>query len=133
VLAVVVLVVTGCGDGDGSATTRAPEDMPRLVGTVGATDDPDAYEIHLVTEAGAAITTIVPPGTYVLELHDRSTIHDFHLVGPRADVATDVGGTGERTAVVVLHDWEPYRYLCDVHPNRMQVTFSVHGRIRTQR
>jgi hypothetical protein len=70
----------------------------------------------------------------MLEITDRSTIHNFHL-GARyagAEVATDVAGTGEKTAIVVLRDGESYIYACDAHPATMEVTFSIHGRIRTQ-
>ena len=69
----------------------------------------------------------------MLEINDPSTIHNFHLGGPRAavDVATEVAGTGEKTAIVLLQEPESYIYLCDAHPARMNVTFSIHGRIRT--
>ena len=70
----------------------------------------------------------------MLEIADLSTIHNFHL-GARyvgVDVATDVAGTGEKTAIVVLRDGESYIYVCDAHPATMNVTFSIHGRIRTQ-
>ena len=135
-LAVVALAAVGCGDGDdeGSAETSTTG-LPKLIGTVGSTDDPDAYEINLTTEDGAEVTTTLPPGEYMLEINDLSTIHNFHLGGPRAavDVATDVAGTGEKTAIVLLQDGESYIYVCDAHPTTMKVTFSVHGRIRTQK
>jgi hypothetical protein len=47
-------------------------------------------------------------------------------------VATDVAGTGEKTATVLLQEPESYINVCDAHPIRMYVTFSIHGRIRTQ-
>ena len=77
---------------------------------------------------------MLPPGRYVLEIDDRSTIHNFHLAARRAgvDVATDVAGTAERTTIVRLQDGEAYIYACDAHPARMNVTFSIHGRIRTR-
>ena len=144
VLAVVALAGVGCGEGadEGSATTEPPTTtetsttgLAKLIGTVGSTDDPDAYEINLTTEAGAAVTTTLPPGQYMLEIRDLSTIHNFHLGGPFAavDVATDVAGTGERTAILMLQEEESYRYFCDAHPTTMNVTFSIHGRIRTQK
>jgi plastocyanin len=82
----------------------------------------------------ATVTTVLPPGKYVLEINDLSTIHNFHLGARRAgvDVATDVAGTGETTTIVVLQDGEAYIYACDAHPATMSVTFSIHGRIRTQ-
>jgi hypothetical protein len=146
VLAVVALAAVGCGGGDdeGSATTEtataetvatdttatqtSTTGLAKLIGTVGSTEDPDAYEINLTTEDGAEVTTTLPPGEYMLEINDLSTIHNFHLGGPRAavDVATDVAGTGEKTAIVVLQHREAYNYVCDAHPTTMNVTFSVH-------
>jgi hypothetical protein len=147
-LAVVAIAAAGCGDGndEGSASTvetvaadittteTSTTGLPKLIGTVGSTDDPDAYEIRLTTENGAEVTTTLPPGEYMLEINDLSTIHNFHLGGPRAavDVATDVAGTGEKTAIVLLQEPESYIYVCDAHPTTMNVTFSIHGRIRTQ-
>jgi plastocyanin len=140
VLAIVALAAVGCDDDERSATaaTAATEastrDLAKLIGTVGSTDEPDAYEINLTTEDGSKITTTLPPGEYMLETTDLSTIHNFHLGGPRAavEVATDVAGTGEKTTFVVLQEGESYSYVCDVHPTAMNVTFSIHGRIRTQ-
>jgi hypothetical protein len=128
-------VAAGCGNGnDERSATRSTRDLPKLIGTVGSTDDPDAYEISLTTERGAQVTTVLPPGKYMLEITDLSAIHNFHLGARRAgvDVATDVAGTGEKTTIVVLHDGEAYIYACDAHPTTMMVTFSIHGRIRTQ-
>ena len=143
-LAVVALAAVGCGGNDdrsatavasaSTATETAATGLPKLVGTVGSTDDPDAYEISLATEDGAEVTTVLPPGEYLLEINDRSTIHNFHLDARRdgVDLATEVSGTGKKTAVVVLRDEEAYIYACDAHPATMNVTFSVHGPIRTR-
>jgi plastocyanin len=137
-LAVVALAAVGCGNGndEGSATTveTSTTGLPKLIGTVGSTDDPDVYEINLTTEDGAEVTTVLPPGEYTLEINDLSTIHNFHLGARRdgVDVATDVAGTGEKTTIVVLQDGEAYIYACDAHPASMNATFSIHGRIRTQ-
>ena len=133
-LAVVALAAVGCGDGNDEGSATSSKDLPKLIGTVGSTDDPDAYEISLTTEDGADVTTVLPPGKYMLEINDLSTIHNFHLGARRSgvEVATDVGGTGEKTTIVVLQDGEAYIYACDAHPATMNVTFSIHGRIRTQ-
>jgi hypothetical protein len=141
-LAVVALAAVGCGDGNDeqSATTveivatdpttseTSPSGLPKLIGTVGSMDDPDAYEISLTTEDGAEVTTVLPPGQYMLEINDLSTIHNFHLGARRAgvDVATDVAGTDEKTTIVLLQDGEAYIYACDAHPATMNVTFSIH-------
>ncbi len=146
VLALVALAAVGCGEGDdeGSATAdtvatdtkteTSPTSLAKLIGTVGSTDDPDAYEIKLTGEDGAEVTTTLPPGEYLLEIADLSTLHNFHLDAryDGVDLATDVAGTGEKAAIVVLRDGESYIYLCDAHPTTMNVTFSIHGRIRTQ-
>jgi hypothetical protein len=125
-LAVVALAAAGCRE--------AKDELPTLIGTVGSTDDPDADEIGLRTEDGAKVTTILPPGEYRLELHDRSTVHNFHLRGRYggADVATGVAGTGTTTAVVLLNEPESYEYFCDAHPAAIRETFSIHERIHTQ-
>jgi hypothetical protein len=136
-LAVVAFAAAGCGDGndEGSAATEtSTTGLPKLIGTVGSTDDPDAYEIHLTTEDGAEVTTVLPPGEYLLQINDLSTIHNFHLDARRTgvDVSTDVAGTGQKRAVVMLRDEEAYIYACDAHPATMEVTFSVHGPVRTR-
>ena len=134
-LAFAALAAAGCGDGndEGSATTSTA-DVPRLIATVGSPGDPDAYEISLTTEDGEKVTTVLAPGEYVLEIDDRSTIHNFHLAArvTGVDLATEVAGTGEKTAVVMLQEPEAYIYFCDAHPARMEATFSIHDRIRTQ-
>ncbi len=146
-LAVVALATAGCGDGgdpgsappletmatDTAATETSTTGLPKLIGTVGSTDDADAYEIKLTTEDGVEVTTRLPPGEYLLQLNDASTIHNFHLGGARAgvdvatDVATSLAGTDEKTTVVVFRDHESYHYFCDAHPTTMNVTFSIHG------
>jgi plastocyanin len=134
-LAVVAIAAAGCGDGtDASTTERSTTCLPKLIATVGSTDEADAREISLTTEGGAEVTTTLPPGEYMLEINDLSTIHNFHLRARRTgvDVATDVAGTGEKTTIVLLQDGEAYVYFCDVHPTTMMATFSIHGRIRTQ-
>ena len=68
-LAVVALAAVGCGEDndEGSPTTAATTEtsttgLPKLLGVVGSTGDPDAYEISLTTEDGAEVTTVLPPG-----------------------------------------------------------------------
>ena len=147
-LAVVAFAAVGCADGNGQGSAAALESvatdtattetstpgLPKLIGTVGSTDDPDAYEINLTAEDGTEVTTVLPPGEYTLEINDLSTIHNFHLDARHSgvDAATEVAGTGEKTTIVMLQDGEAYIYACDAHPARMHVTFSIHGRIRTQ-
>jgi ABC-type oligopeptide transport system substrate-binding subunit len=145
-LAVAALATAGCAGGDehGSATRGEPgatdtaaqssANPRRLIGTVGSTDAPDAYDITLTTEDGVEVTTVLPPGEYRLEIADLSTIHNFHLRAryEGVDVATDVAATGKTTTIVSLQEPEAYIYECDAHPARMHVTFSIHGDVRTQ-
>ena len=135
-LAFAALAAAGCGDrnDEGSATTSTP-DVPRLIATVGSPDDPDAYEISLTTEDGEKVTTVLASGEYLLEFDDL--VHHPQLPsGVRGrtgvDLATEIAGTGERATAVMLQEPEAYIYFCDAHPARMEVTFSIHDRIRTQ-
>ena len=124
-LTVVVVATAGCA-GD--------TELPKLIGTVGSADDPDAYAISLRTEDGAEITTDLPPGRYLLEIDDPSTIHNFHLRERDGglDAASEIAGTGTETITIVLPEPGSYIYACDAHPDRMRETFSIHDRIRTQ-
>ena len=124
-LAAVAFAAAGCGEGT---------ELPKLIGTIGSPDDPDAYEIHLTTEDGAEITTTLPPGEYRLEIDDQSAIHNFHLYERDAglDVASAIPGTETETITVVFPEPGSYIYECDAHPGRMRETFSIHDRIRTE-
>jgi plastocyanin len=134
-LAFAALAAAGCGDGndEGSATTSTA-DAPRLIATVGSREDPDSYEISLTTEDGEEITTVLAGGEYQLEISDLSTIHNFHLAARQegVELATEVRETVERTTVVNFQEPQAYIYFCDAHPAKMEVTFSIHDRIRTQ-
>jgi hypothetical protein len=125
-LGVVAFATAGCGGG--TTTTKASTTrLPMLIATVGSAG------ITLRTEDGAEVTTRLRPGTYLLRIDDRSTVHNFHLGGAlpgkkvATDVASSVAGTGEKTTVILLRDHESYHYFCDAHPATMNVTFSVHG------
>jgi hypothetical protein len=134
-LAFAALAAAGCGDGnDEESATTSTGDVPRLIATVGSPEDLNAYEISLRTEDGKEITTVLAGGEYQLEISDLSTIHNFHLAARQTgvDLATGIAGTGQKTAVVMLQEPEAYIYFCDAHPARMEVTFSIHDRIRTQ-
>ncbi len=98
----------------------SPAGPQQLVGDVGAGD---AFRITLVDATGARVTHL-DPGTYTLLVHDRSSIHDFHLTGPGVDVATDVDFTGDETFTVTFSDGA-YRYVCDPHSTVMRGTFTV--------
>ena len=145
VLAVVALAAVGCGGGDdeGSATTEttATETTAtdttatdtettatgtKLIGTVGSTDDADAFEISLTTEDGSPVTTLTP-GDYTLEINDLSTIHNFHLTGPGGvDVSSEVDEVEDEDYDVTL-EAGTYNYVCDPHASQMSGSFEVSG------
>lgn len=136
-LAAVALVSAGCGGDDEEAaddtttmetTTSGGEAAPggTLLGSVGTSDDPDAFVITLTTADGAEVATLAP-GDYTLRIDDPSTIHNFHLSGPGGvDVASDVGGTGEEEFEVTL-EAGTYDVVCDPHASTMNGTFEVSG------
>lgn len=78
-----------------------------LVGTVGP-----GFTITL-TDKGKAVKTL-KPGTYKITVHDKGTIHNFHLFGPGVDKKTSVPGTGN-SAWTVKFKKGSYTYRCDIH------------------
>lgn len=127
-LALAGLTLAACGGGSGTgggygtppaATTAQPAGGAALDGTVGP-----GFEIQL-TRDGRPVTTL-EPGTYALNVDDKSAIHDFHLTGPGVDVATDVSFTGKKTFTITL---EPgtYRFQCDPHASSMNGELTVSG------
>ena len=86
---------------------------PKITGTVGP---------------GFTITMGKKPtkaGKYTLVVSDKSSIHNFHLIGPgRVNVATTVAGTGPKTFRVTLKRGK-YTFLCDPHATTMKGSFRV--------
>jgi plastocyanin len=66
----------------------------------------------------------VKPGTYKIVVADKSSIHNFHLIGPGVNKATSVAGTGTATWTVTLKKGT-YTYVCDPHATSMKGTFTV--------
>lgn len=140
-LGAIALAAVGCGGGSGgggetsttttetttteSSTTTTATGTTELVGTDGEESNNDAFTITLKTADGSDVTTLAP-GTYKLTVHDYSSIHNFHLTGPGVDVATDVGGTGDKTFDITLQDGT-YSYVCDPHAGQMNGSFTVSG------
>jgi plastocyanin len=137
VLVALALVGAGCGGDDdgGAAETTTTETTTTeggaaagdtLVGSVGTSDDPDAFVITLTTEDGTDVTSLAP-GDYTLEISDPSTIHNFHLTGPGGvDVSSDVGGTGDEEFDITLEAGS-YSFVCDPHASTMNGSFEVSG------
>lgn len=147
-LAVLALAVAGCGGDDtdeGAAATEpaameAASEAPAegamagseaadtgaaaggatagtLTGTVGP-----GFTIQLAQD-GQPVTSLAP-GTYTIEIDDRSASHNFHLTGPGVDEATEVGETGMTTWTVTFEAGD-YEYVCDPHASSMNGSFTV--------
>jgi plastocyanin len=93
---------------------------PTLEGVVGTND---AFSITLKDASGNRVTHL-DPGSYTVVVHDRSTLHDFHLFGPGVDMSTEVETKSDVTWQVTFVDGT-YRYQCDPHSNLMHGSFTV--------
>jgi len=77
-----------------------------------------------VKSGGKKVSTLAP-GTYRLTVTDRSSSHDFHLMGPGYNKAiTSVGFKGTKAVTVNLRKGT-YRYQCDPHASIMHGSFRV--------
>jgi plastocyanin len=83
-----------------------------LVGTVGP-----GYTITLNLKS-------VKAGTYKLVVHDRAATHNFHLIGPGVNKATDLNRVYTVTWTVKLKKGT-YRYICDPHASLMKGSLKV--------
>ena len=63
-------------------------------------------------------------GKIKLAVADKSSIHNFHLKGPRVNVSTSVGATGSKTFTVTLKKGT-YKFVCDPHASSMKGSFTV--------
>ncbi len=97
----------------GAASTQAP----KLFGEVGP-----EFEISLHDAQGNRVTKL-DPGTYEIEVEDKSEIHTFHLEGPGVDERTDTTFVGTARWTVTFRDGR-YTYHCDPHPS-LAGTFTV--------
>ena len=80
---------------------------PRLTGEVGP-----GFSIE-VTKGGKDVKTL-KAGKYTIKVEDKSSIHNFHLIGPGVNKKTSVSFTGETTWKVTLKPGK-YTYQCDIH------------------
>jgi ABC-type phosphate transport system substrate-binding protein len=130
-LAVGVLAAAGCGGDDEESatdtdtttetTTETTQAGSTLLGSVGP-----GFEIS-VTTATRQAPGVLAPGSYELQVDDKSSAHNFHLTGPGGiDVSTEVGESGTETFQVEL---EPgtYSFVCDPHASSMNGSLEVSG------
>ena len=66
----------------------------------------------------------VKAGTYTITVRDRSSIHNFHLVGPGVNKKTSVSAVQTYTWTVNLKRGT-YRFVCDPHASIMKGTLRV--------
>jgi hypothetical protein len=109
----VASVATAAAYAHGSARS-----VPRLTATVCC-----AQTISLVDAHGHVVHKLTH-GTYSIVVHDKSTMHDFHLTGPGVNKSTSIGTTSSQTWRLKLKPGT-YRYHCDAHPSTMHGSFRV--------
>jgi plastocyanin len=98
----------------GTNTTRSTG----LVGEVGP-----GFSIE-VTRNGKDLKTI-KAGTYKIKVEDKSSSHNFHLIGKGLNKLTTVGFTGDKTWTVTFKPGK-VTYQCDPHHlSGMKGTFRV--------
>ncbi len=99
-----------------ASSTFAAANINTVTGTVTGTGGP-----------GLTITMYkktVQAGTYAITIHDRASIHDFHLTGPGVDKKTSVPGTGTTKWTVRLKKGT-YHFVCDPHRTIMHGVLKV--------
>lgn len=108
--AAAALAVTGIGS---TATAKT------VKGTVGP-----GFTIGLSLN-GKKVTKLKAGTPYRFAISDRSSSHDFHLIGPGINrVLTSVGFAGAKTYTLTLKKGS-YRFQCDPHASFMHGAFKV--------
>lgn len=110
------LVAAALLGASGGSAGQAQE--PKLFGTVGP-----EFTITLRDAQGNRVTKL-DPGTYEIEVEDRSDFHTFHLQGPGVNERTEVEFTGDVSWKVTFKDGA-YTFFCDVHPSSMRGSFTA--------
>ena len=103
-----------------SAALIAPAALaatPKLVGI----DGPDTT---LTLTKGGAKVSHLKAGAYTFVIKDKSSSHNFHLIGPGVNTKTSVAATGTTTWPLRLKKGT-YRYICDPHASFMKGSFMV--------
>ena len=95
-----------------TAAVPAATTVGKLTATVGP-----GFTISMSAKA-------VKAGTYKITVRDRSSIHNFHLVGPGLNKKTSVAAVKTTTWTVVLKRGT-YRFMCDPHATTMRGVLKV--------
>jgi plastocyanin len=100
--------------------TAASAKSAGLVGEVGP-----GFSIE-VKQNGKDLKTI-KAGTYTIKIEDKSSSHNFHLIGKGINKSTTVAYMGDKTWTVTLKPGK-YTYQCDPHAAMgMKGSFKVTG------
>jgi len=80
---------------------------------------------HIEVEKGGKDLKTIKAGTYKIKVEDKSSIHNFHLMGPGLNKKTSVSFVGDKTWTIKLKPGK-YTYQCDPHASAgMKDTFKV--------
>jgi hypothetical protein len=115
-----LLVLVACVGAIVLPSSAARADNPVLTGSVGKND---AFVISLL-DAGGNPVKHLDPGTYTIQVHDFSILHNFHLFGPGVSQATEIGTTSDPMWTVDFQNGI-YTYRCDAHASTMIGQFTV--------
>jgi plastocyanin len=85
---------------------------PKLTGTVGP-----GFTISMAKKPTKA-------GKYTLVVSDKSSFHNFHLIGPGVNVKTSVATKGTKAFAIKLAKGK-YRFFCDPHATTMKGSFTI--------
>jgi plastocyanin len=105
------------GNPPSSPSPAAKPAAAKLLATVG----PSAT--ITLTRGGKKVTAL-KAGAYTIAVRDRSSFHNFRLIGPGLNRATTVSFTGTKTWKVTLRKGV-YRFRCDPHRSDMKGSFRV--------
>src|SRR5262245_1252022 len=127
-----VFAVAACGGDDDENAATDTETATETDTGGGAEAENELYasvgpgfEISLTTEDGEDVTSLAP-GSYTIEVDDKSDQHNFHLTGPGVDVKTEVSEVTKVDWDVELEDGT-YEFVCDPHASSMNGSFDVSG------
>lgn len=101
-----------------AATGRSQAPNVTLTGVVGP-----GFNISLRNPDGSNVRHL-DPGSYDIAVSDLAIEHNFHLIGPGVDLATDVETQGTTTWTVTFTDGT-YNFRCDPHAASMRGSFTV--------
>jgi len=100
----------------------APAAFARTTGTTLVATDGPGFTITL--KEGAKSVTTLKAGTYTFKVEDKSSIHNFHLIGTGVNVKTSV--VAVKTVIWTLKLKKGiYKYVCDPHATIMHGSFKV--------